>query len=176
MTSRRHPARRDVVNSAFCHVATSLRTSRRRLVTCLLTSRRCPSRRDVGFITLCHVATSPRTSRRCPVLSPRTVHFWLFTSHSTNRNPSFPAHQPSPDLLELPSHRSEVPPFLSDHLYASQSYPLQLVPGHCGIPTTLYSALALFGSYRVSLHSQLVQGPLWSKFRVFLGFRVLSHS
>ena len=82
MTSRRQPTRRDFVNSAFCHVATSLRTSRRRLVTCSLTSRRCPSRHDVGFITLCHVATSPRTSRRCPVLSLRTVHFWLFTSHT----------------------------------------------------------------------------------------------
>ena len=123
-------------------------------------------RRDVAP----HVAT-------LPCFKPKNGSFLaLHLTHSTNQIPSFPAHQPSPDLPELPSHRSEVPPLLSDHLCASQSHPLQLVPGHCGIPTTLYSALALVGSSRVSLYSQLVQGPLRSKFRVFLGFRVLSHS
>ena len=82
-------SRRDVdhhvatsVFTSLCHVATSPRASRRHLVICSLTSRRRHERRDVGFITLCHVATSPHTSRRCPVLSPRTVHFWLFTSHT----------------------------------------------------------------------------------------------
>ena len=51
VTSRCHPARRDVVNFALCHVATLPRTS-----------RRCPARRDVAP----HVATLPRTSRRFP--------------------------------------------------------------------------------------------------------------
>ena len=70
------------VFTSLCHVATSPRTSRRHLVICSLTSRRRHERRDVGFITLCHVATSPRTSRRGPILSPRAVHLWRFTSHN----------------------------------------------------------------------------------------------
>ena len=70
------------VFTSLCHVATTPCTSRRHLVICSLTSRRRHERHDVGFITLCHVATSPRTSRRGPVLSPRAVHFWLFTSHT----------------------------------------------------------------------------------------------
>ena len=92
--------RRDVNFTCLCHVATWTShvvtsilhvsvTSRRRLPTSRRQFLPPLSRRDVDlhvatsvFTSLCHVATSPRTSRRCPVLSPRTVHFWLFTSHT----------------------------------------------------------------------------------------------
>ena len=187
------------------HVATSIFTfsvtSRRGLPMSRRHFYKSLSRRDVHhhvatsvFTSLCHIATSPRTSRRWlhyslsrrnvtphvatwPCFKPKSSSFLaLHLTHSSHRNPSFPAHQPSPDLPELPSHRSEVPPLLSDHLCASQSHPLRLVPSHCCISITLYSALVLVGCSRVYLHSQLVQGPLWSKFRVFLGFWVLSHS
>ena len=201
VTSRRCPSRRDVSfykslsrRDVTPHVATSLSYMLSNVATLTRTSR-CwlhysLSRRDVTP----HVATLTRTSRcwlhyslsrrdvtphvaTLPCFKPKNGSFLaLHLTHSTNRNPSFLAHQPSPDLPELPSHRSEVPPLLSDHLCTSQSHPLHLVPGHCGISTIFHSALALVGSSRVSLHSQLVQGPLWSKFRVFLGFRVLSHS
>ena len=58
-------SRRDVNFHFLCHVAT-------------WTSHVATS----VFTSLCHVATSPRTSRRGPVLSPRAVHLWLFTSHT----------------------------------------------------------------------------------------------
>ena len=70
------------VFTSLCHVATSPHTSRCHLVIRSLTLRCRHERCDVGFITLCHVATSPRTSRRGPVLSPRAVHLWRFTSHN----------------------------------------------------------------------------------------------
>ena len=177
VTSRRCPSRRDVSfykslsrRDVTPHVATSLSYMLSNVATLTRTSRRwlhySLSRRDVTP----HVAT-------LPCFKPKNGSFLdLHLTHSTNRNPSFLAHQPSPDLPELPSHRSEVPPLLSDQLCTSKSHLLHLVPGHCGISTTFHSALALVGSSKVSLHSQLVQGPLWSKFRVFLGFRVLSHS
>ena len=157
MTSQHHPARRDSVNSALCHVATSLHTSRRRLVTCSLTSQRCPSRRDVGFITLYHVTTLPRTSRRCLVLSPRTVHFWPFTSHTLLIGTlSFLRISPYRIYRRLRSHWSEALTLFSDHHCAPTSHHLSLVLSHCGIPTTLCSELAFGSSSRVPLYSRLV--------------------
>ena len=146
--------RRDVVKSALCHVATLPRTSQRRLVSCSLTSRRCPSRRDVGFITLYHVAALPRTSRRCLVLSPRTVHFWPFTSHTSLIGTlAFLRISPHRTCRSLRSHWSEALTLFADHHCAPTSHPLSLVPGHCGIPTTLCSVLAFGSSSRVPLYS-----------------------
>ena len=157
-------SRRDVTSDvatwilmSLCHVATLPRTSRRRLVKCSLTSRRCPSRRDVGFITLCNVATLPRTSRRCLVLSPRTIHFWLFTSHTPLiETLAFLRTSPHRTCRSLRSHWSEALTLFSDHHCAPTSHPLSLVPGHCGIPTTLCSVLAFGSSSRVPLYSRLV--------------------
>ena len=130
---------------SLCDVTTSLRTSRRRLVTCSLTSRRCPSRHDVGLITLCHVATLPRTSRRCLVLCPTTVHFLPFTSHTSLIGTlAFLRISPHRTYRRLRSHWSEALTLFSDHHCAPTSHPLSLVLGHCGIPTTLCSVLAFW--------------------------------
>ena len=91
-------SRRDVASNvatsfseALCHVATLTRTSRRWLVYSL-------SHRDVTP----HVAT-------WPCFKPKVGSFWPFTSHTlTHRNPNSPVSEPSPDLSELPSHRSET--------------------------------------------------------------------
>ena len=146
--------RRDVVSNvatwilmSLWNVATLILNVATLLIPLSVTSRRCPERRDVGFSTLCNVATLPRTSRRCPVLRPRTVHFalFLFTSHTPTPPENLALLRtcpPQPCRSSFP-HRSEVPPLLSDHPCASQSHPLQLVSGNCGIPITLCSVLAL---------------------------------
>ena len=90
--------RRDVNFTPLCYVATWIYTSRCELVQVSVTSRRGPerrnvvwscalSRRDVGLFTLYDVATSPRTSRRGPILRPKIVHFWSFTSHTSPPKP-----------------------------------------------------------------------------------------
>ena len=153
VNSKRH----DVVNPTLRHVATLSRTSRCRLVPLSVTLRRCPERRDVGFITLCNVVTLPRTSRRCPVLRPRTVHLALQLAHTyTPENLAIlPTCPPQPCLSPL-SHWSEAPTLFSDHHCAPTSHLLYMVPGHCGIPTTLCSVLAFGSSSRVLLCSRLV--------------------
>ena len=118
--------RRDVNFTCLCHVATwtshvatSVFTSLCHVATLPITSRRCPSRRDVsfykplsrrdvahhvatlGFTSLCHVATSPPHVATLLCFKPKNGSFLaLHLTHSPNRNPSFPVHQPSPDLPE----------------------------------------------------------------------------
>ena len=93
--------RPDVTFTLHCYVATSIYTSRHGLVQVSVTSRRGPERRDVVWSCALsrrdvdlNVATLACllsvTSQRGPVLNPRSVHFWFFTSQTPYRNPSFP--------------------------------------------------------------------------------------
>ena len=139
-------SRRDVAH----HVATLVSTLS-------VTSRRHPERRDVVNSTLYHVATLPRTSRRHPVLSPRTIHFWLFTSHTPLiETLAFLRTSSHRTCRSLRSHWSAALTLFSDHHCAPTSHSLSLVPGHCGIPTTLCSVLAFGSSSRVPLYSRVV--------------------
>ena len=145
----------------LCHVATWLPTSRRQIVPFLsrcdvdfqrrdvdfnepLERRDVNSRRhDIGFSTLYNVATLPRTSRRCPILSPRTVHSLLFISHTPlPETLAFLRTCPHRTCKSPLSHWSEASTPFSDHHCAPTSHHLHLVPGHCGISTTLCSVLA----------------------------------
>ena len=101
VTSRRGPARRDVVWS--CALSRRDVTPNVATWSCLLsvTSRCDPERRDVVLFTLCDVATSPRTSRRDPGLRPKTVHFFGTSPCIVlHRNPNTLAH-PYHTLPEL---------------------------------------------------------------------------
>ena len=80
VTSRRHPARRDVT----LHVATSPRTSRRQFLWASVTSRRDPARRDVFLF-----------------LSLEQFILALHLVHPITRNPSLLAHLHSLALPEL---------------------------------------------------------------------------
>ena len=121
------------------HVATLTRTSRRWLHYSL-------SSRDVGP----HVMT-------WPCFNPKISSFLkLHLTQPTTRNPSLPAHLPSPDLPEPFPTLVGGPTLFYDHHCAPTCHPLYLVPGHCSIPTTLCSVLASGTFSRVSLYSRLV--------------------
>ena len=81
---------RDITFKLLCYVATSIYTSRRGperrdvIWSCAL------SRRDVDPNVTTLACLLSVTSRRGPVLNPRSVHFWFFSSHTPYRNPSFP--------------------------------------------------------------------------------------
>ena len=173
--------RRDVASKTWIlmglfHVATLPLNVATLLIPLSVTSRRCPERHDVApnvatsfSSTLCNVATLPRMSRRYPVLRPRTVHFALHLAHTPTETLATLAHLSFPVLPELLSHRSEVPPLLSDHPCASQSHPLQLVPGHCGIPphcTRLWHWFGLLGSLCIHSWSRDLLGPSLGYFSV----------
>ena len=130
---------------------------------CSLTSRRRHERRDVGFITLCHVVTSSRTSRRCPVLSPRTVHFWLFTS----RTPLIGTLAFLRTILHRTCRRSHptgrrslhcVPTTSVHHGVTLSNWFLAIVafPPHC---TRLWHWLGVLGSLCIHSWSKDLFGP-----------------
>ena len=162
------------------HVATSnlhvsvtsrrrLPTARREFVQASVTSRRCPAHRDVGFITLCDAATSPRTSRRCPVLSPRTVHFWLFTSHTPNPNPSFPCAPALTGPVEAFVTLVGGPSIVLRPSLCSYEPPSSPGSGSLWHFPPLCSVLAFGSPSRVPLYSRVVSGSNRCSFRVFFG-------